>query len=635
METSKGNEKQLNIILFSIAGLFLVYTTLRAYLMSITWDEAATYIEYVRNGKIILNTYDFMSANNHILNTFLMVVFTKAFGVSEFVMRIPSLMAHVLFLFYSLLLLKNLGNKWLVIAAFIIVNANPYLLDFFSVARGYGLSIGLMMTSIYYFYLFHVREEKGRYATITIFTGGVAVIANFVLLNYCLVVFGLIVLLSIYFSSLSDKSSLDKAKSAIRMLAVPTLLMLILLLFVIPITMQLKDVGALFFGGEEGFWKSTVNTIIDRSFYELGYNYLFQRLTKWFIIIVLISATVLVVFRFLKKKMESIALFLMSLLLLIGLCSLSTVIQRFVFGTPYLLDRTALFLMVLFSLIFVFFIGVLAKEKKSFMWISCISAIPVLIHLFWAFNLTYVLEWKPDADTKEMLEDLDKIKKIPKGKETISIGMPLIFEASTNYYRERNNLFWINTASRFDSRIKMNDYFFLTPKELLRFDKDSFQIIKRYPVTGNVMAKATFTPKEIHESIRKEISFEDLENEYFVLDSTKEYGPGFSIIVSDSLIKEKGVLAFDADVFAPDTENDNLVMVFSFQNKKGETYKWKKAYVKDFIRNDTDWFRASFTCQIPEAIQPGDEVKAFIWNPEKQIIFIQKQEFKWLEYHYK
>lgn len=634
-ETNRLSKKLMNVIMFSITLLLLTYTTIRACVLSITWDEAESYIEFARNGKVILTEYDFMSANNHILNTLFMILFTKAFGLSEFAMRIPSLVAHFLFLYYSYKLLRNLGNNWLVVAMFVVVNGNPYMLDFFSLARGYGLSLGFMMTSVYYFYLFHLDAKKSKYATITILTAGLAVLANFVLLNYCVVVFGLIVLLNFYCAVKSIGPASVKLKEILRKTWLPAILMLLLLWFVIPITIELKKEGALFFGGEQGFWKDTVNTIVDRSFYELGYNYWFQRLTKVFIVLVLLSSGIFAVFRHYKKSLTANQLFLTSLLLLIGLCSLSTIVQRHVLGTPYLIERTALFLMVLFNLILAFSISEFVKLKKRVIWLGYTSGGLALTHFLLAFNFSYVLEWKQNADSKEMISDLEKIKEIPKEKETVSVGITLMFETAINFYREKNNLTWLNTARRHGTLYMQHDYFFLEQRYLHKFNMDSIEIIKSYPLTGNILAKPKYSPKEIKVVLKKEVNFEDEDWGSYEARDTIEYVPGFEYVLNDSLDSYKnGVITFSAEVKAPDLARNNLAILISFETNKREVYSWQKAYVKDFITNEEDWFRTSFTSFVPMNAKRGDVLKAYIWNPEKQNLYIQKQELKVLQYIY-
>src|SRR3989344_4832721 len=114
--------KHINKIIFGIASFLFAYTTYRAAVLSITWDEAFSYLQFVRHETFIPAKYEMMDANNHFLNTWLNIYFVKWFGVSELVLRLPALIAHLLFLFFSYKLIKNFENKWLVLASFLIIN---------------------------------------------------------------------------------------------------------------------------------------------------------------------------------------------------------------------------------------------------------------------------------------------------------------------------------------------------------------------------------------------------------------------------------------------------------------------------------------------------------------------------------
>ena len=149
--------KYMNWIMLAIGVSIFSYTLTRAILLSFTWDESFSYLQYVRNEILFRDKYEAMDANNHLLNTWLNIYLVKLFGVSELVLRIPSLIAHLLFLFFSFKLVKNFQGTLLIIASFLIINLNPYVLDFFSLSRGYALSLGLMMTSIYYLYVYFVE----------------------------------------------------------------------------------------------------------------------------------------------------------------------------------------------------------------------------------------------------------------------------------------------------------------------------------------------------------------------------------------------------------------------------------------------------------------------------------------------
>lgn len=625
-------QQQQNITLRLLALLLLTYTVIRAAVLSITWDEAYTYIEFVRNGVILPGKYEMMSANNHILNTIGMILFSKMFGVSEFALRIPNVIAHFIFLFYSAKLVRKIDQPLLVICAFVILNVNPYMLDFFCLARGYGLSLGMMMASIYYLSAFCSEEDqqKTKNAFVAMLFAALAVLSNFVLLNYFVVLFGLIFLTFIYFAATKALWRGERFSFFIKGTLPSLILLCVLLWFVIPVTFKLKEAGALFFGGERSFWSDTISTIVDRSFYELGYNYWFQRIAKAIVFIVLIGATIYTLITPVKKASRGKALFLTTLILLIGLCSLSTIIQHHLMGTPYLLDRTVLFLVVLFSLIFVFFLAELLQLKKAVLFIGLISAAFLLFHFFMTFNFQYVLEWKYDADTKQMLADLNEQKTIPVGKETISIGIPLTFDPAINFYREKDDLTWLNTAWRNESYNMCHDYFYLTREEAEEH-KDSITVLKTYPRFGNVLAKPKYGQKEIKEIVKQEKDF----STPFEFNEKAEYGPTFSIVVNDSLMPQKrGVLEFTAEVKAPDPSDQNLIMVISLQNARAEVYSWQKAYLKDFIKENELWNYAQFTCVVPPETRAGDEIKCYIWNPEKQALVVRKQGFRWLGYKF-
>jgi hypothetical protein len=625
--------KKNSALLLIIGSLLLSYSAVRAVLLAITWDEAYTYIEFARNGKILLDKYDMMSANNHILNTAGMIFFSKLFGLHEFALRIPSLFAHLIFLFYSGRLIAKCKNQWIGFFGFLIINLNPYMLDFFSLARGYGLSIAFMMSSIFHLYLFIEEGARIKNSVIAIVFAAVAVIANFVLLNYLVVLFGLIVLLNIYF--LNEEKALG-ITTFFKNISLSLFVMIIFFCLITPMLLHLKEAGALFFGGHDGFWPDTVSTIVNRSFYEQPYShYLIQRIVKAFIVVTILFGAFYSLSGLMKRKTwTKEGLFLLTIFALLILSSLSTIIQFHTLGTLYLIDRTVLFLFVLFSVFIVFQTDNLAELKGQVVYITGTIASLMVLHFIKCANLNYCLEWKYDGNTKEMLEDVNEMKKIPLGKETISIGIPLTFDPGINFYREKDQLTWLNSAWRSETNNPLHDFYYLTTSDVKEFNRDSIEVIKAYPVTGNILARPKYPVKELRPDYASMLDHSNSEKGFFKIDSTVEYAPGFTYKVNDSTTPQKrAIIAFYAEVKAPDLTNDNVVMVLSFQGSKGELYSWQKAYAKDFLRNETDWFRINFTCIVPPAAKAGDEIKAYLWNPDKHQLNIKKQEFKWLSYY--
>ena len=634
LQKAKTGNKATNYMLFIFGILIFSYTAIRAHLLSITWDEAYSYIEFVRNGIVFPQQYNTMSANNHLLYTWLEIQLVNWFGVSELILRIPSLFAHALFLFYSAKLVRNFNNNYLALASFFIINLNPYLLDFFSLARGYGLSLGLMIASIYYLYEFHMKGYKNKFAVASLFFAGLAVLANYVLLNYCLSLFGLMVLLMAYTIFISAETGKQKVFLFFKGIIFPTIILCLLLWIVVPIAFKLKESGALFFGGNKGFWQDTISTIINRSFYDRVYGNWFQRLVKGCMLLVIVAGSLFFVIQLFKKQTSGNKLFLGSLLFLIGTSAASTLIQHHFLGTLYLMDRTALFLLVLFNLIFVFLINELSEKRKKIAVIVYLSGIIVLIHFVLSFNLHYTLEWRSNADTKEMLSDLEKIKQIAKEKNNVSIGIPMAFDPGINFYRDINNLTWLNTVSGAEPTNRLHDYFYLSQEELATINKDSIEIIKTYSLTKNVLAKPKYKFRNVVICFNKKLSFENEPEQRYFIDSKTEYSRGFSYVINDSITPHKNaVIDFQANVMADEMKRCNLFIVISLQDIHG-SYLWQSAYIKDYIKNEKEWVDVNFSCIVPQEVKQGDELSVYIWNQNKGELFVKKMNLKWIDYQF-
>ena len=169
--SDRGSGRKLSFVLSGlIAAALLSYAALRAAKLSFTFDEAATYISYLSSG--LFNALDFTDANNHVLYTLLARLFSAIGGSSELVLRLPSLFGFALYLLFSWALLSRFFGGLAALAGFLIVNLNPFVLDFFSVGRGYGLALGFEMAALYFFLVFLDRQRQSRGGTACRLGGG-------------------------------------------------------------------------------------------------------------------------------------------------------------------------------------------------------------------------------------------------------------------------------------------------------------------------------------------------------------------------------------------------------------------------------------------------------------------------------
>jgi len=176
---------QLSIL--GITLFFIIFEVLRAVRVPFTIDEASTYLNYLSSN--VLAVFDLNSANNHFLNTLLAKIAWTLGGSSEFVLRVPNLLGYFIYLLFSFRILDRfVKNKVIVICGYLLLNLNPYVLDFFSLCRGYGLSLGFLMAALFFFFSFldtMTRSPKEGYRDLSrsLAAASLAVLSNFSLLN--------------------------------------------------------------------------------------------------------------------------------------------------------------------------------------------------------------------------------------------------------------------------------------------------------------------------------------------------------------------------------------------------------------------------------------------------------------------
>src|ERR1051326_3454816 len=141
------NKINVNLIIISCSVLLFAYIVARVCMLSFTHDEAFTYLHYVRCSWETINHLTY--TNNHLLNTWLMKFCNNLFGNSEFSLRLPNVLSYILFLHFSRKLLLVVTDARLALGGWLFLNLNPFVLDFFSLARGYGISLGFFMMGLY------------------------------------------------------------------------------------------------------------------------------------------------------------------------------------------------------------------------------------------------------------------------------------------------------------------------------------------------------------------------------------------------------------------------------------------------------------------------------------------------------
>jgi hypothetical protein len=176
---------------------FLAFAVARAARVPLTYDEAASYLRYIDTAfpsvfnTGLLSVFNFEVATNHFLNTLLTKVAYLLAGGSEIVLRLPNLLGYAMYIGFAALILFRYTRPAIACAGCVLLNLNPYVLDFFTLSRGYGLSLGFLMGALFFLLEASARTPARSSHAIprALLFGLLAVMANFALLNAYVAIF--------------------------------------------------------------------------------------------------------------------------------------------------------------------------------------------------------------------------------------------------------------------------------------------------------------------------------------------------------------------------------------------------------------------------------------------------------------
>lgn len=418
-QATKISVGTLLIILVYIA--LFIYVVLRAYHLSFTHDESLSF-SIINDSHSIVTT----TANNHILNTFLMWVSSLLFGNSELALRLPNVLSFGVYLLACYLILKESNNSWLIILGSSLFLLNPFLIDFFSLARGYGISLGCMMMSLYFLlrngfnytsYPSFIKDYK-----LTVIFASCAVIANLSMINYLIATILIFIIQYFWLKKSSKIVSNQPIGLAVILTTVIPLILGLLMLFFLSLKNQL-------YIGEQTL-SAALSSIIENSLYFSTYpSWVFNSI-KYSIIVIFPIGLISIIY----KKDYFGKFFLITLLLIFIIIGL--ILEHFLFHANYPGGRTALIFVPFFGLFAYYFILHIKEyylQKKGFVIICSLGlTIPLLFHFTTNMNLLHTKTWQYDAHTKEVIFAIEK--HTDKNKPYLSVSNEWIFEPTINYY---------------------------------------------------------------------------------------------------------------------------------------------------------------------------------------------------------
>ena len=394
-------EKKLYIILCIILWVYLCF---RAIYIPFVHDEAGTFLGVVQS-KIFLPPNAIKVANNHILNSALSIITCSLFGNSEFSLRLPNLLFALIYFYYLYKfawLIKDIYIRWALIITMLTAH---YFLEFFSFCRGYGISMALLIASLWFLYKY-TRDFKISNLIILLLLLFLAVSANLTLLISEIIVIGFISLYIILYKS-SLKRKLIHAFLLFFFGIFPLILFSKLLFY-------MKADGMLFYGSNAGFIEVTVKSLLiaffDNSNFVLIYFIVF-------LFILLFVSTIF--FLFSNSFTETLkSVHFLFFILLSGNVAASILLNKF-FGVNFPEDRVGLYLFPFFF-ISIFFIldKLVSRYSLRILYIFCLPSLIFPVQFLKDMSIEHVRFWKNDQIPLHFYQKVvsstdDYLKKFP------------------------------------------------------------------------------------------------------------------------------------------------------------------------------------------------------------------------------
>ncbi len=406
-QTSTWYIRLLSFVLFC-------YLVSRAALCGITYDEAWTLTSFVPSSFQDILTFENCDANNHLLNTLSIKLLYSILPDTLFVARLPSLVGGLLYLLYA----GRLSQRYSPVSSlmcFTLISLNPFVLEFFSLARGYGLGLGMLVAGLYHGLLFSEQRSNKQLFLSQLFLS-VAITAA---LSYLHLYLAAQVLL--FISLLRG----ERKKLLSGLLIQAGIAMAAGLLLYGPIQ-KLRANDNLYYGGHTGIYE---DSLLSLSSYFSGGPPAGSEVR-----IFLNTFLILLFFLFVNilRRREKKPVGLLFFLILLGLSFFSISAQYHLMNTLYVTDRTALFLYPLLIL----FLAELVECLRLIAWQRFLSALLTtcfLLNFLINANVYKTSTWFFDAHSEAVIRYLSERENTQSANLQCSWPM----SKSLAYYRDR------------------------------------------------------------------------------------------------------------------------------------------------------------------------------------------------------
>jgi hypothetical protein len=422
LEIPTGSARRIRtewlIVLIGLAAF--CYVALRAVLVGPTYDEVST-LEY-RVPETVLDAIRFTDPNpgNHMLNT-LAIKLAFAIGPqSLFVARLPNVCAFAVYLYFAYRIARQIRGVVFSTAVFVLLIANPFLLDFFGLARGYGLALAAQLASMYYVMVIPTSANPARTIALAQIAAAVSVLAVLSWL-YSYVALGCVGLAVVWL----QRREVMRSALVIAMASAASLFALIS-----GPVWRMQRLQKFFYGGSRDLYHDTLTSLAKYSAYSPDVTRLATVGLNAFLGLLAAAAVISIIGGVHRASGTRAHRADLAMLAVLAFTVGTMVAQHVLLGSPYPIDRGTLVLYPIMVLAVCLALDRALGRTGAAVIVSVVGVCAVANVVVHA-NFYKTALWYFDAHTREILTALNRIG-AERGKvQTLEFAWP--YEQSVRY----------------------------------------------------------------------------------------------------------------------------------------------------------------------------------------------------------
>jgi hypothetical protein len=342
----------------ALAVLVGLLVSWRAWQLPLVHDEARTWLVYVLTSDFLPFSAQW-DAGNHVLVTASAWCSVQLFGEAPVVLRLFSVLSFALYAWYGWRLSTLLRSSMLAWSLRLPWLCTPFLLDFFSLFRGYGPALAFLAMAVYHLVVFiRAPRDQRLWPLLLAVALGTWCSLNGTLLG--------VMMLALVMPGIVACSGKYRVVLLVQWLVVGLAPLVVALRY----GQGLAERGALYYGSDAGWVDGTLASLTHPL---LGTHAPFAR---WLLLVTVLLALVVAVYAVVKQGAELLREPLTVVALLLAAEVVGRTLMHVIWGTLFPIDRTALHLVPLALLAMAFAAQRLAMERT---WLAWSGAVVLLL----------------------------------------------------------------------------------------------------------------------------------------------------------------------------------------------------------------------------------------------------------------